>query len=152
MTPGTAACEVPLSFTISWSWFKVMSIESTMSSNHLIFCHPLLLLPSIFSSITVFSNELALCVRWLTYWSFSISTSNEYSGLISLWIDWFDLLDVQGTLTYLGMECRRKRSSSTYNKELCFMTEFFQVGETAGKGRYDLDQKSIKHEVEARGD
>ena len=79
-----------------------MSIESMMPSNHLIFCHPLLLLPSIFSSLRVFSNESALFVRWLTYWSFSISASNEYSGLISLWIDWFDLLHVQVTLTYLG--------------------------------------------------
>ena len=152
MTLWTAACQASWSFTISRSLLKFMFVKSVILSNHLFYCHPLLFLPSIFSSITVFSNELALCVRWLTYWSFSISTSNEYSGLISLWIDWFDLLDVQGTLTYLGMECRRKRSSSTYNKELCFMTEFFQVGETAGKGRYDLDQKSIKHEVEARGD
>ena len=86
------------SFTISRSLFKLMSIESVMPSNHLILCHPLLLLPSILPSIRVFSNELALHIRWLKYWSFSISPSNDYSGLISLWIDWFDLLAVQGTL------------------------------------------------------
>ena len=86
-------------FTISWSLLKLMSIESVMPSNHLIFCHPLLLLPSILPSIRVFSNELALCIRWPKYWSFSfsISLSNEYSGLISFRIDWFDLLAVLGT-------------------------------------------------------
>ena len=80
-----------------------MSIESVMPSNHLIVCHPLLLLPSIFTSIRVFSNELALHIRWLKYWdfSFSISPSNEYSGLISFRIDWSELLEVQGTLKSL---------------------------------------------------
>ena len=80
-----------------------MSVESVMTSNHLILCHPLLLLPSIFPSIRVFSYELALCIRWPKYWSFSfsISPSNEYSGLISFRIDWFDLLSVQGTLKSL---------------------------------------------------
>src|SRR5574337_1245296 len=80
-----------------------MSIESVMSSNHLILCHPLLLLPSIFASIRVFSNESALCIRWPKYWSFSlsISPSHEYTGLISLRIDWFDILAVQGTLKSL---------------------------------------------------
>ena len=94
-TPWTAACQASLSFTISWSLLKLMSIESVMPSNHLILCHPLLLLPSIFPSITVFSNESALHIRW--YWSFSISISpsNEYLGLISFRIDWFDLLAVQ---------------------------------------------------------
>ena len=77
------------------SLLKLMSIESVMSSNHLIICHPLLVLPSIFPSIRVFSNELALCIRWPKYWSFSISPSNEYSGLISFRIDWLDLLAVQ---------------------------------------------------------
>ena len=80
---------------------KIMSIELVMPSNHLIFCHPLLLLPSIFPSIKVFSNELALHIRWPKYWSFSISPSNEYSALISFTIDWFDLLTVQGTLKSL---------------------------------------------------
>ena len=90
------ACSTPasLSFTISQSLLKLMSIESVMPSNHLILCHPLLLLPSIFPSIRVFSNELVLCIRWPKYWnfSFSISPSNEYSGLMSFRIDWFDLL------------------------------------------------------------
>ena len=88
------------SLTISWSLFKFMSVESVMLSNHLILCCPLLLLPSIFPSIRVFSNESALRLRWPKYWSFSISPSNEYSGLISFRIDWFDLL-VQGTLKRL---------------------------------------------------
>ena len=88
---------------ISWSLLKLMSIESVMPSNHLILCHPLLLLPSVFPSIKVFSNESVLCIRWPKYWSFSfsISPSNEYSGLISFRIDWFDLLAVQGTLKSL---------------------------------------------------
>ena len=90
----TAACQASLSFTSSRSLLKLMSIESVMPSNHLILCRPLLLLPSIFPSIRVFSNELALRMRWPKYWSFSfsISPSNEYSGLISFRIDWFDLL------------------------------------------------------------
>ena len=83
-----------------WSMLKLMSIESVMPSNHLILCHPLLL-PSIFPSIRVFFNELALSIRWPKYWSFSISPSNEYSGLISFRIDWFDLLAVQGILKSL---------------------------------------------------
>ena len=89
--------------TISQSLLKFMSIELVISSNHLILCHPLLLLPSIFRSIRVFSNELALCIRWPKYWgfSFSISPSNEYSGLISFRTDWLDLLAVQGTLKSL---------------------------------------------------
>ena len=90
----------PWSFTVSWSWFKLMSIESVMPSNLLILCHPRLLLPSIFPSIRVFSNESALCITWPKDWSLScsISSSNEHSGLISFRIDWFDLLSVQGTL------------------------------------------------------
>ena len=100
-TPWTAACQVSLSFTISWSLLKLMSIESVMPPNHLIPCHLLLLLPSVFPSIRVFSNELALRVRWPKYWSFSISSSNEYSGLISFGTDWFDRLAVQGTLKSL---------------------------------------------------
>ena len=88
-----------MSFTISWNLLKFMSVESVMPSNHLVLCHPLLLLPSIFLSIRVFSNEMALHIRWPKYWSFScsISTSNKYSELISFRIDWFDLLAVQGT-------------------------------------------------------
>ena len=91
-------CSTPLSFTISQSLLKFMSIGSVMLSNHLILCYPLLLLPSVLPSIRVFSRESALLIRWLKYWSFSfsISPSNEYSGLISFRIDWFDLLAVQG--------------------------------------------------------
>ena len=91
-----AARQVSLSFTYSWSVLKLMSIELVMPSNHLILCHLLLLLPSIFSSIRVFSKESVLRIRWAKYWSFSISPSNEYSGLISFRMDWFDLLTVQG--------------------------------------------------------
>ena len=98
MTPWTAAHQASLSFTISHSPLKFMSIKSVMPSSHLILCHHLLLLSSIFPSIRVFSNESALCIRWPKYWSFSISLSNEYSGLISFRIDWFDLLAAQGTL------------------------------------------------------
>ena len=87
VTSWTAACQASLSFTISWSLLKLMSIESVMPSSHLILCHPLLLLSSIFPSIRAFSNELALRIRWPKYWSFSISPSNEYSGLISFRID-----------------------------------------------------------------
>ena len=101
VTPWTAACQVSLSFTISWSLLKLMSIESVMPSNHFIICRPLFLLPSIFPSIRVFSNESSLCIRWPKYWSFRISPSNEYSGLISFRMDWFDLLAVQGTLKSL---------------------------------------------------
>ena len=96
-TPWTAAFQVSLCFPISWSLLELMSIES-MPSNHLILCCPHLLLPSIFPSIRVLSNELALHIRWSNYWSFSISSSNEYSGLISFRIDWSDLLAIQGTL------------------------------------------------------
>ena len=101
VTPWTAAHQASLSFTISQSLLKLISIESVMPSNHLVLYCPLLLLPSIFPRISIFSNELALCIRWPKYWnfSFSISPSNEYSELISLMIDWFDLLVIQGTLS-----------------------------------------------------
>ena len=103
VSPGTATRQASLSFTISYSLLKLMSFELVMSSNHLILCHPLLLPLSIFPSIRVFSNDSALCIRWPNYWhfSFSVSCSNEYSGMISFRIDWFDLLDVQGTLKSL---------------------------------------------------
>ena len=103
VTPWTAACQASQSFIISQSLLKLISIESLMLSNHLILCLFLLLSPSIFPSIRVFSNELALHIRWPKYWSFhfDISPSNEYSGLISFRIDWFDLLEVQRTLKSL---------------------------------------------------
>ena len=91
-TPWTAAHQASLSITNSQSLLKLMSIESVMPSNHLILCHPLLFLPSIFLSIRVFSNESVLCITWPEYWSFSISPSNEYSWLISFRMDWLDLL------------------------------------------------------------
>src|SRR5574340_830026 len=103
MTPWTAVHQASLSVTNSWSLLKLMSIESVMPSNHLILCHPFLLLPSVFPSIRVFSNESALHTRWPKYWSFSfnISPSNEHSGLISFRMDWLNHLAVQGTLKSL---------------------------------------------------
>ena len=102
-TPWTAALQASLSITNSQSLIKLMSIESVMASNQLIFCFPLLLLPSIYSSIRVFSNESVLRIRWPKYWTFSfnIRHSNEYSGLISYRMDWLDLLAVPGTLKSL---------------------------------------------------
>ena len=101
-----------LSFTVSWGLLKLMSIELIMPSNHLLLCHPFLLLPSIFPSIRVFSNGLAIHIMWPKYWSFSfsISPSSEYSGLISFRIDWFDLLSVQGTLKSLLQDHNLKAS------------------------------------------
>ena len=103
VTPWTAALQASLSITNSESLLRLMSIKSVMPSNHRILCHPFLLLPSIFPSIRVFSKESALCIRWPKHWSFSfsISPSNEYSGLISFSMDWLDLLAVQGTLKSL---------------------------------------------------
>ena len=103
VTPWIAACQASLSITNSWSLLKLMSIESVMPSSHLIFCSPLLLLPQIPPSIRVFSNESTLCMRWPKYWSFSfsISPSNEHSGLICFRMDWLDLLAVQKTLKSL---------------------------------------------------
>ena len=100
VTPWTAACQASLSITSSWSLPKLMSIELVTPSNHLILCHPLLLRPSIFPSIRVFSDESALRMRWPKYWSFSFSIgpTNEHPGLISFRMDWLDLLAVQGTL------------------------------------------------------
>ena len=122
MTPWTAACQASLSITNSWSLLKLMPIESMMPSNHLILCCPLLLLPSIFPSIRVLSNESALCIRWRKSWSFSfsISPSNEYSGLISFRIDWFDLLPLQGTLKSLLQHHSSKAS-------ILLLSAFFMV-------------------------
>ena len=110
--PWTATCQTALYFTIAWSLFRFMSIESVMPSNHLFFSCPVLFLPSIFPRIRVFSNESVLCIRWPNYWSFSfsISASNEYSGLISFRIDWFDLLTVQGTFESLLQHHNSKAS------------------------------------------
>ena len=102
-TPWTAVRQVSLSITNSWSLFRLIPIESVMPSNHLILCRPLLFLPSVLSSIRVFSNESALHIRWPKYWNFSfnISPSDEYSGMISFRMDWLDFLAVQGTLKRL---------------------------------------------------
>ena len=114
-TPWTAARQVSLFITNYQSLFKLMSIELVMPSNHLILCHPLLLPPSIFPSIRVFSSESALHIRWSEYWScsFSLSASNEYSGLISFSMDWLDLLAVQGTLKSLLQHSTFESTSSS---------------------------------------
>ena len=114
-TPWTAACQVSLSITNSRSLLKLMSIESVMPSNHLILCHPLLLLPSIFSSIRVFSNESVLCVRWPKYWSFSFSISpfNEYSGLVSSRVDWLISLKSKGLSPLTSIHDKTKRQTMT---------------------------------------
>ena len=110
-----------------------MCIDSVMLSNHLILCHPLLFLPSVFSSIRVFSNELALRTRWLKYWSFSCSPSNDYSGLISFRIDWLDLLAVQGTLNSLPQHHNLK--TSILRHSAFFMVQLSHLYMTTGKTR-----------------
>ena len=133
MTPWTAAHQATLSFTISWSLLKLMSIESVMTLNHLILCRPLLLLPSVFPSIRVFSNELAFFVRWTKYWrfNFSISPSNEYSGLIFFRIDWFDLLAVQGTPKSFPQHYSSK--ASVLRHLAFFMAQLSHLYMTTGK-------------------
>ena len=125
-TPWTAACRASLSITNSRSLLKLMSIESVIPSNHLILCRALLLLPSIFPSIRVFSIESVLHIRWPKYWSFSfsISPSNEYSGLISFRIDWFDLLAVQGTLKSL---LQHHSSKASILQQLSFMVQLTSI-------------------------
>ena len=129
--PRTAACQASVSITSSWSLLKLMSIESMMPSNHLILCHTLLLLPSIFPSIRVFSNESVLHIRWPKYWSFSfsISPSNEYSGLISLRIDWFHLLAVQGILKSLLQD----HNSKAFGAHPFFMVQLSHLYMTTRK-------------------
>ena len=132
-TPWTAACQASLSITNSWSLLKLMSIKSVMPSNHLILCRPLLLPPSIFPSIRVFSNESALCIRWPKYWSlsFNISPSNEHSGLTSFRIDWLDLLAVQGTLKSLLQHHSSK--ASIFQCSAFFMVQLSHPYMTTGK-------------------
>ena len=134
-TPWTAACQVSLSFTISWSLLKFMSIELVMSPNHFILCHLLLFLPSIFPSIRVFSNEMALRIRWPKYWSFSfsISSANDYSGLISFRIDWFDRLAVWGTLKSLLQHNSSK--ASVLQRPPLFMAQLLHPYMTTGKSK-----------------
>ena len=132
-SPWTAAHQASLSITNYWSLLKLMSIMSVMPSNHLILCRPLPLPPSIFPSSRVFSNELVLCIRWPKYWSFSFnfSTSNEYSGLISLRIDWLDLLAVQGTLKSLLQHHGSK--ASILRHSAFFIVQFSHPYMTTGK-------------------
>ena len=132
-TPWTVTCQASLSITNSQSLLKLMSIESVMPSNHLILCNPLLLLPSVFPSIRAFSNELVLHIRWPKYWSFtfSISPANEYSGLISFRIDWFDLLVIQGTLKSLLQHHSSKASILWHS--VFFMVQVSHPYMTTGK-------------------
>ena len=129
-TSWTAARQAPLSITNSWSLLKLMSTKSVIQSNHLILCHPLLL-PSIFPTIRVFSNELILCIRWPKYWSFSVSPSNEYSGLISFRVDWLDLLVVQGTLKNLLQHHSSK--ASILQSSTLFIVQLSHPYMTTGK-------------------
>ena len=132
-TSWTAARHASQSFTISWSLLRFMSIESMIPSNHLILCCPLLLLPPIFPSIRVFSNELALHIRWSKYWnfSFSIRPSNEYSRLISFRTDWFDLLAVQGILKSLFQHHSSK--APVLWQSAFFMVQLSHLYMTTGK-------------------
>ena len=133
MTPWTAALQASLSIVNSQSLLKLMSIELVVTSNHLTLCCPLLLPPSIFPSIRVFSNESVLQIRWPKYWSFSfsISPSNEYSGLISFRIDWFDLLAVQGTLKSL-LQCHSPKASILQHSTF-FIVQLSHPYTTTGK-------------------
>ena len=130
---GLQPCQTSLFFTVSQNLLKLMSIDSVMLSNHLILCHALLLLPSIFPSIRVFSNESVLHIRWTKYWSFSlsISPSNEYSGLISFRIDWFELLAVHMTLKNLLQHHGLK--ASVLQHSTFFMVQLYHPYMTEGK-------------------
>ena len=147
VTPWTAACQTSLSITNSQSLPKLMSTESVMPSNHLILCYPLLLPPSIFPSIRVFSNKSALRIRWPKYWSFSfnISHSNEHSGLI-FWMDWLDLLAVQGTLKSLLQHHSSKASilqrSAVFTVQLSH--PYMTTGKTIALTRRTFAQKHME--------
>ena len=145
-TLWTGAGQAPLSFTVSWSLLKLRSIELVMLSNHLIPCHPLSLLPSIFPSTRVFHNELALCTRWPKYWSFSISPSNEYSGF-SFRTDWFDLLAVLGILKSLLQHHRLK--PSILWRSAFFMVQLSYSYMTTGKHSFDYTDLSRQSDVSA---
>ena len=143
-TPWTAAHQASLSITNSWSLLKLMSIESVMPSNHLILCRPLLLLPSVFPSIRVFSNESVLHIRWPKYWNFrfSISPSNEYSRLVSFRIDWLDLLAVQGTVKSLLHH--HSSEASVLQCSAFFIVQLSHPYMTTGKiGRREAPNQSI---------
>ena len=138
-TPWTAACQTPLSTTNSWSLLKLMSIESVMPCNHLILCHRLLLPPSIFPSIRVFSDVSVLPIRWPKDWSFSfnISPSKEHSGLISFRVDWLDLLAVQGTLKSVLQNHSSK--ASILLRSAFFIVQLSHPYMTTGKSKVWLD-------------
>ena len=139
-TPWTAAQQAPLSITNSRSLPKPMSIESVMPSNHLILCRPLLLLPSIFPSIRVFSNESALCIRWPKYWSFSfnISPSNKHPGLTPFRMDWLNLLAVQGTLKSLLQHYSSKASILWHSA--FFIVQLSHPYMSTGKGEWGWEK------------
>ena len=147
MTSWTAARQTSLSITNSWSLLKIMSIESVMPSNHLIFCHPLLLLPSIFPRIRDFSKESVLCIRWPKYWSFNfnISPSNEHPGLISFRMDWLDLLVVQVTLKSLLQHHSSKASillhSAFFIVQLSY--PYMTTGKTIALTRWNFVGKDV---------
>ena len=149
-TPWTTACQASLSITNSQSLLKLMSIESVMPSNHLILCHSLLLLPSIFPSIRVFANQSLLCIRWLKYWnfSFSISPSNEYSGLISFSMDWLDLFAVQGTLKSL-LQHHSSKASILWHSGF-FVVQLSHPYITTGK-KHSFDQMDSKESACSMG-
>ena len=148
VTPWTAARQACLSITNSWSLLKLMSIELVMSSNHLILCCPLLLLPPIPPSIRVFSNESARHIRWPKYWSFSfsISPSNEYLGLISFRVNWFDLLAVQGTLESLLQHHNVKASVLWHSISLMVQLShlYMTTGKTIALTIQTFDSKALK--------
>ena len=144
VTPWTTAHQASLSTTNSQSLPKSMSIESVMPSNYLILCHPLLLLPSIFPSIRVFSNESVLCIRWPKYWCFSLRPSNEYSGLIFFRMDWLDLLTVQGTLQSLLQQHSSK--PSILRSSAFFIVQLLHPYMTNGK-TLDLTRQTFVSKV-----
>ena len=135
-TPWSAARQASLSIANSQSLLKPMSTESVMPSNHLILCRPLLLLPSIFPSIWVFSNESVLHIRWPKYWSFSFSPSNEYSGLISFRMDWLDLLAGQATLKIL-LQHHSSKASNLWHSAFFMIQLYLELDVTLGKTKSD---------------
>ena len=148
-TPWTAARQTFLSITNSQSLLKLMCMESVMPSNHLILCCPLLLLPSIFPSIRVFSNESVLCIRWPKYWSFSVSPCNEYSGLIFFRIDWLNLLAVQGTFKRLLQHHSSKAAilrCSAFFTVIC-ISEVIDISPGNLDSSLCFIQPSISHDV-----
>ena len=150
LEPKDSAHQASLSFSISWSLLKLMSIELVMLPNHLILCC-LLLLPSVFLYIKVFTNELALCVRWLEYWSFSICPSNDYSRLISFRIDGFDLLTVQGTLksllqhfSYCSWGSCSKNTRATCHSLLSVLSELLTMTHPSWAALHDMAYSFIE--------